>query len=327
MNGMKNLPDAVNEKIWQDGKGEIVNLPIEGTNSAYHMYCAGLPERLKIADLVDLYRANFEKLLVEAGGRITDTAYYIPVSALATPDTVLPTDGFESGRLDGYTAVGGSASTETPYAGSYVARIAGDEKRDGVIAKTLTGLTVGKTYRVTAFVSTSAGTNAYLFAREAGKDGVRTAVCDSQKYIKRELTFTATAETMEVGLLYPAGNPAHKSAAMDELTVVRVEETRTAEVANMTSNTFTLRGGDGKESMLKLTFSNATDKIVNAKVTVDGKTYASVPFSRTGAADDVGTVYVPVIVGSETTVAFDFGGETVTLRDASVVRVTERFAK
>ena len=60
---------------------------------------------------------------------------------------------------------------------------------------------------------------------------------------------------------------------------------------------------------------------------MDGKTYASVPFSRTGAVGDVGTVYVPVIVGSETTVAFDFGGEAVTLRDASVVRVTERFAK
>ena len=79
--------------------------------------------------------------------------------------------------------------------------------------------------------------------------------------------------------------------------------------------------------MLKLTFSNATDKIVNAKVTVDGKTYASVPFSRTGAASDVGTVYVPVVVGNETKIVFDFGAETVTIRDAAVVRVTERFAK
>ena len=327
MNGMKNLPDAVDEKIWQEGKGEIINRPVAGTNSAYHMYCAGLPERLKLTDIIDLYRDNFEKLLVEAGGKVENGKYYIPKTALATPDTVLPTEGFESGNLDGYTTTGGSAGTETPFAGSYSARIAGDEKRNGVIAKQITGLTVGKTYRVTAFVSASAGTTAYLFAREAGKDGVRTAVCDSQKYIKRELTFTATASTMEVGLLYPAGNASHKSAAMDELTVVRVEETRTAEVTRTADNIFTLRGGDGKESMLKLTFSNATDKIVNAKVSVDGKTYASVPFSRTGAAGDVGTVYVPVVVGSETKVVFDFGTETVTIRDAAVVRVTERFAK
>ena len=327
MNGMKNLPDAVDEKIWQDGKGEIINRPVAGTNSAYHMYCAGLPERLKLTDIIDLYRDNFEKLLVEAGGKVENGKYYIPKTALATPDTVLPTEGFESGNLDGYTTTGGSAGTETPFAGSYSARIAGDEKRDGVIAKQITGLTVGKTYRVTAFVSASAGTTAYLFARETGKDGVRTAVCDSQKYIKRELTFTATASTMEVGLLYPAGNASHKSAAMDELTVVRVEETRTAEVTRTADNIFTLRGGDGKESMLKLTFSNATDKIVNAKVTVDGKTYASVPFSRTGAAGDVGTVYIPVVVGSETKVVFDFGTETVTIRDAAVVRVAERFAK
>ncbi len=259
MNGMKNLPDAVDEKIWQDGKGEIINRPVAGTNSAYHMYCAGLPERLKLTDIIDLYRDNFEKLLVEAGGKVENGKYYIPKTALATPDTVLPTEGFESGNLDGYTTTGGSAGTETPFAGSYSARIAGDEKRDGVIAKQITGLTVGKTYRVTAFVSASAGTTAYLFAREAGKDGVRTAVCDSQKYIKRELTFTATASTMEVGLLYPAGNASHKSAAMDELTVVRVEETRTAEVTRTADNIFTLRGGDGKESMLKLTFSNAGD--------------------------------------------------------------------
>ena len=327
MNGMKNLPDAVDEKIWQDGKGEIINRPVAGTNSAYHMYCAGLPERLKLTDIIDLYRDNFEKLLVEAGGKVKNGKYYIPKTALATPDTVLPTEGFESGNLNGYTTTGGSVGTETPFAGSYSARIAGNESRDGVIAKQITGLTVGKTYRVTAFVSASAGTTAYLFAREAGKDGVRTAVCDSQKYLKRELTFTATAATMEVGLLYPAGNASHKSAAMDELTVVRVEETRTAEVTRTADNIFTLRGGDGKESMLKLTLSNATDKIVNAKVTVDGKTYASVPFSRTGAAGDIGTVYVPVVVGSETKIVFDFGAETVTIRDAAVVRVTERIAK
>lgn len=332
MNGMKNLPDAVDEKIWQDGKGEIVNLPIEGTNSAYHMYCAGLPERLKIADLVDLYRDNFEKLLVENGGKITDTAYYIPVTDPATPDTVLPVDGFESGNLDGYTTTGGVAGTETPFAGSYAARIAGNESRDGEIVKTLTGLTVGKTYRITAFVSTSAGTSAYLFAREAGKTGVRAAVCDNQKYIKRSLTFTATAATMEIGLTYPAGNASHKSAAMDELVVVRVEETPAATVSMTQSGSkvdFALQGGDGKEALLKLTFENNAGKIVSAKATVDGASYASVPFYPTGAAlaSDANTVYIPVIVGANTTVSLDFGSETVTVRDAAVIRVTERFAK
>ena len=74
-------------------------------------------------------------------------------------------DGFESGNLDGYTTTGGVAGTETPFAGSYAARIAGNESRDGEIVKTLTDLTVGKTYRISAFVSTSAGTSAYLFAR------------------------------------------------------------------------------------------------------------------------------------------------------------------
>ncbi len=58
-----------------------------------------------------------------------------------------------------------------------------------------------------------------------------------------------------------------------------------------------------------------------------GKTYASGPISRTGAAGDVGTVYVPVVVGNETKIVFDFGAETVTIRDAAVVRVAERFAK
>ena len=332
MNGMKNLPDAVDEKIWQGGKGEIVNLPIEGTNSAYHMYCAGLPERLKITDILDLYRDNFEKLLLEAGGKIVGDNYYIPMTDLATPDTVLPVDGFESGNLDGYTVVGGSASTETPFAGSYVARIAGSESRDGEIVKTLTGLSVGKTYRLTAFVSTSAGTNAYLFARESGKTGVRAAVCDNQKYVKRNLVFTATAETMEVGLTYPAGGASHKSAAMDELCVVRVEEAKAATVTMTKSDgtvDFALQGGDGKEAMLKLTFENKAGKIVTAKVTVDGKSYATVPFYPTGAAaeSDRNTVYVPVVVGANTAVSFAFGDERADIRAAEVVRVQERFAK
>ena len=68
---------------------------------------------------------------------------------------------------------------------------------------------------------------------------------------------------------------------------------------------------------------------MSAKATVDGASYASVPFYPTGAAlaSDANTVYIPVIVGANTTVSLDFGSETVTVRDAAVVRVTERFAK
>ncbi len=335
MNGMKNLPAAVNEKIWQDGNGVIVNRADPKVNVAYHMYCAGLPARLNMRDIVELYRENFEKILVESGGKIVGDNYYIPVGSLSTPDTVFALDDFESGKLDGYTVKGGSASGENPFSGKVSARINGSERTDGIISAKVGGLKVGETYRATAFVATSAVTTGYLFAREVGaSDFVYATVSDQQKYVKRSLTFTATAETMEVGLLLPAGTASHKSIAMDEFCVVRVEEQTAASVTQNASAesgkySFTVTGGDGKEALLKVTFSNACGKTVNAKITVDGKSYATAPFYKTGekvSASGFDATYIPIVCGKgTTTVTLDCGSDSLEIRAAEVVRVKDRF--
>lgn len=335
MNGMKNLPAVVNEKVWQDGKGVIVNRPPVKTDVAYHMYCAGLPARLKMSDIIDMYRENFEKLLVEAGGRIVGDNYYIPMGKLSTPDTLLALDDFESGNIDGYATKNGSASSENPFSGKFSAKIAGSETTDGYILTKVSGLTIGKTYRATAFIATSASTTGYLIAREVGAtDFVYATVSDRQNYVKRSLTFTATAEAMEIGLLLPAGTAPHKSVVMDELYVVRVEEHTAAsvtqnEIAAGGKYGFTVTGGDGREALLKITFSNACGKTVNAKITINGKSYATAPFYNTGSkvdANGLDATYIPLVCGADaTTVTFDCGADSLYIRSAEVVRVKDRF--
>lgn len=341
INGMKDLPPEVNEKVWQDGKGVVVNLP-RATKEAYYMYCAGLPERIPMTDIVEMYQKNFESILLENGGKIADGNYYIPKNALAVPDTVLVED-FEDGNLDGYSSFGdGTLLGDFAFTGNYAVKVNGNESADSGVYKTLSGLKVGSTYRMTAYVSTAARTTARLFARASGaSDYTFATVYDQQAFAKRDFLFTATAESMEVGLLVPAGTSSHKYAVMDDITIVRVEENKplgddavsiksqaadgkyTKEIA------FEVQGKADREVYLKLTFSNTCGKMVDASILLNGKEYASVPFYKTGS--DVMTngcdfIYIPVILNEDVnTISFNIGSNALYISAAEIVTVTDRW--
>ena len=333
---------VINEKVWQDGRGVIANLPL-GTTSGYYMYCEGLPERILISDILDLYQKNFESILLEHGGKIEDGKYYIPKSlyAIEGTDTVCLSE-FESGTLNGFTMSGTVTATPTvaAFSGDYALQLNGHPTVDSTAVKTLTGLTVGATYRVSAFICTSARTTAQLFVREVGGAAAASVtVYDHTDYVKRELAFTATAPTMEIGFAVPAGTNTLRYAILDELQVIRVAETSVGE-AKIT----TAAGADGKysgtvqvsvhantskEVYLKLTFANPVGKTVNMTLQVDGKAYAGVPLYKTGAAAEVAdTVYIPLLAeGGKTayTVSLDLGTNAVYLYDIQLVTVKDRF--
>ena len=333
---------VINEKVWQDGSGVIVNLPL-GTTSGTYMYCENLPERLQIADIVEMYRQNFESVLLENGGKIENGNYYIPKALyeVKAVDTVYVNE-FESGTLDGFTTVGNVTATPTAaaFSGDYALQLNGNPTVASTAAKTLTGLTVGATYRVSAFISVSARTAAQLFVREVGgSDLSAVTVYDQTAYVKRELVFTATASEMEVGFTVPAGTNEFRYAILDELQVIRVEETNVGTAAIVTA-----AGTDGKytgtvqisvnahtdkEAYLKLTFANPVGKVVNASLQVAGKAYATAPLYKTGTVTDANdAVYIPLIAeGGKTayTVSLDLGTNAVYLYGAELVTGKDRF--
>ena len=327
----------INEKVWQDGKGTLVNLAAQD-KQAYWMHCVGLPERIKMADILDMYQANFENILLENGGKIENGNYYIPKSNLEVLDTYYYSD-FESG-VGGMKTNGNVDVTTTSYAGKYSARISGSATAASELYVTLSGLTVGESYRVTAFANASSGVAMTMFARTAGGADVASAnVADQAKFAKRQFIFTATASTMEVGFRLPKGTSEFKYASIDEFEVVKAKETAvgTATITNASANNLytgavgiAVKADTTKEVYLKLTFANTNGKRVDANINLDGSIYGAVPFSITGSTADAGsnTVYIPVIAKNgktEYNLTINTGSSPLYIYSAELVTVDTKW--
>ena len=302
------------------------------------MYCVGLPERLYMTDLFEMYKDNFEKTLLANGGKIENGNYYIPKSNLSLTETLFYND-FESNTLEGFTAKGNVEIIDAAYAGDYSARLTGSATDVTELYTTVSGLTVGTDYRITVFASASANTALTVFAREAGKTPVATAtVYDQTKFVKRELTFTATATAMEVGFSLPKGIGEYKFGVVDEFEVIKVDEikTGTATIKNASANNeytgalnITVNANDNKETYLKVTFANTANNIVKGAINLDGVIYGTVPFSKTGTtASDVCTTYIPVVSSKGNTtydLTINLGTSKLYILNVELVNVVERW--
>ncbi|MBR5012269.1 MAG: hypothetical protein IKY12_06885, partial [Clostridia bacterium] len=244
----KTSKNVINEKVWQNGEGIIVNLPIldEENPESYGtwMYMANAEERFKIADLLDMYKANFESLLYENGGFKQGGNYYIPKQTVSSLDTVYA-EHFEDGGISSYTVKGGtSANPADPFMGKNSLEL-GAGSGEATAYTTVSGLTVGKTYKLSAFIRTSDGVTANMFVREKGaaienyvtvhdsnvyvrRFTVGVGENDMCSYVKRELVFTATKSSMEIGFMLPSGTVSGGSVAVDNVNVIRFEENKVA---------------------------------------------------------------------------------------------------
>ena len=333
---------VINEQIWQDGKGVIVNLPVEGMSSAYWMHADNLPERIAIRDIIAMYQANFEKILLENGGKIENGNYYIPKYRIHEPLSILYAD-FEDGKLGSFTANGNAAIGENPYTGNYAAQVNGSAAAENAVYTTVSGLVVGKQYRVTAYINATANTTAHLFARVPGQTNYPcVSVCDPSRYVLRTFIFTATAQTMEIGLSVPAGTSEFKYATFDDFLLEYVEETVESPVVTMaTSKTDKASGiveisiagsaasGTGREVYLKVSFANTSGATLNVPMTLNGAAYATIPFYKTGStvyANACDATYIPIVLRGETTaVTLDLGETGMYLTSAEIVTIRDRW--
>lgn len=342
--GMDILPEVANEKIWQDGNGVVVNLPVPGSDEGVYMHAGKLQERMKIADIVAKYVKNFESVLTENGGHMDDKYYYIPVQRLGTPEgVVIENCGFEKGDLSGFTVNGTAEISRLATMGLYAAKLTGETE----IFTTVRGLKVGKTYSLMLFVNESAGASAYIFAREAGKNGVAvsvyrtegTSVYEAQKSVKRILVFEATAETMEIGVRYKSQYPEKDYAIIDQFRLNRIEETPvgTVSIKNPTENdvytgsvAFTVESEVAKEAFLKIYFKNSLTGIIDADITLNRRPYRTAAFYKSCKdIDDLELcdyVLIPIVLkeGSNN-VSFEYENIKLTVYKAEIITVSERW--
>ena len=346
----KTSKTIINNKVWQDGEGIIVNRPLDPDGSyGTWMHMQGAEERFKISNLIDMYQANFENLLYDNGGFKLDGNYYIPKQTLSDMVTVYA-EHYENGTMSDYKVSGGTvANASDPFMGANALELTAG-KGESVAYTTVSGLTVGKTYKLSAFIRTSDGVTANMFVREKGKDitnfvtvhdsnvyvrrfTVGVGENDMCSYVKRELVFTATATSMEIGLMLPSGTAG--SAAIDAIELIRFEETKLCDVnVNGVKNKdgaysglvrFEIDGGCEKEAWLKLTYSSNTDELSKTFTCVNRAWQSRTPIVPTNGGNV--TIYIPVLVNNDTNnlITMYFDGYDVTIREASLVMPQCRF--
>ncbi len=342
MKGMEILPEKANELIWQDGKGVLVNRPIPGAADDVYMHAAKLEERMKIADIVDKFVKNFESVLVEKGGHIDEKFYYIPVEELGSPEGIeIQNCGFENGNLDGFTVKGSAEISPLATMGLKAAKLTGETE----LYTAVNGLKVGATYKLTLYVNSTETATTYIFARKAGGEGtcvsvnrtVGTSVYEAQRSVRRSLVFEATAETMEIGVIFKAMRTADY-AVIDQFLLNRIEENSvgTVTIKNEAANgvylntlSLTVESDTDKEAFIKLKFANAAGSFVTANITLNRKAYRATAFYKTATAPAGYTssdcVLIPVVLkkGSNT-VSLNYGGR-LTVTEATVITVDERW--
>ncbi|MBQ8837295.1 MAG: dockerin type I repeat-containing protein [Clostridia bacterium] len=343
----------INEKVWQGGEGIIVNLPIDETSSyGTWMHSAGLDERFSIKALIYMYQDNFENLLYENGGFKKDGYYYIPKTTAPKIDTVYA-DSFETTGVSEYKAKGGTVTlADVPFMGSNAVQVNAASSGDSVGYTTVSGLTVGETYKLSAFIRTTEGVTAHMFVRESGAE-IKTFVTahdpgsyitrytvgvganDVRSYIKRELVFTATATSMEIGLMVEDGAPDGGNASFDAVSLVRFDETSVSDVTVSGAKNadgsyngqirFDIAGGADEEVWLKLTYSSNATALQKAVTLVNRAWQSRTPIAPTGSGKV--TVYIPVLVDKEENnlVTMYVGDTNVTVHEAALVTTRERF--
>ena len=327
MDGMRSLPEKVNELVWQNGEGVITNLAPEGLKEMYWMHSLTLPDRIKITDIVEMYRLNFESILKERGGYWDEENYYIPNEEIKAHDSIkLENSGFEAAELVGWRVVRGNADlTSLATAGLNAVKLT----ENGEIRQHISGLKVGEKYKLTAFVMSSPETDAYLFADKSCVSINKTegyTAFTAHKPVLRELTFVASAEECDIGIsAYGDGY-----AIADDVTLIRVEEglAGTAELAE-NSESVSVACKSDKEVYLRLDFENVSGAIVHASLNVDGEYYCGFAFRKTAPAPDGFTsadcVYLPVTLGiGEHMLDITVDGE-ISIKTAGLVTVKNRF--
>lgn len=320
MKGMEGTPQKVKDVVYNDGKGVYVNDTQTGfiphINKDY-------PAEQTWEEIARMYQANAEKVILAYGGRIEDDHYVLPVQKPYEVHTLIQGNAdFEQGSLAGWEQTGDNVlavANDDAHSGNYKGVV---YKEGGRLFMRYENLTVGRTYRVTAYVRTSADVEARLYADCGGQESWA-AVCNTTDYwVSRSFTFTATAATADIGLLMASGEG---WAAIDDLAVeedvnrvlVRYEG-EDAELSGLEAvdadgafggkaasygeGSATFRGirlNQGRELYARVYYTNTASEMAPIDVLVNGEAYTQFRIPATGAQGDYGCNYVEIPVWLE----------------------------
>jgi len=333
MNGMEGTPQKVKDVVYNDGKGVYVN---DLTTGYFANIGTNYLEEQTWADIARMYQENAEKMIVAYGGRVEEDHYVIPVQKPYAVKTNLKANAdFEFGSLDGWITKGEKiriADWGDSHSGAYWGLVyeIGDR-----LYMHYENLTVGKTYRVTAFLRTSmVPTEARLFVEQGGTERWGTVYYMPNYWVSRSFSFVATDTTANIGLYKADGEG---WAAIDDLCLeedpssvlgvwegeeatlngVSAMECHTASGGRATSydeGSITFSGiqmEDEREVYARLYYSNVSIFPAPLSVYVNGEEYTNfhIPSTGTSGAFSCNYVEIPVrLLAGDNEIAFYVNG-------------------
>ncbi len=305
--------DAINSTLYYNGEGIYHNdegnsINNEGPYQA-RIISEQYPTDQKIDDIVKLYQENFEKLLVENGGRIVGDEYVIPTTDVMKDHSYL-FDNYDAERQDttGFDSQNGTLSciveTDAQNTHGGVASFRFKNEENGVVSHTYTNLTAGRVYRLSVYAKASNRTQVTLFARETnGKNETFITFADTS-LINKELIFTATANTMQVGFSFDDEQRNGNQVIFDDFMLEEINRKTLSTVSKKKlspasePHRITVEKPEevaiGEQVILcvQVRNSNATASVV--PVERNGKAYGSVVVSKTSKNAESGQGYVDI---------------------------------
>lgn len=332
--------NKLNDMIYYDGEGVYFN--DDGSTYEGEIYQARIrskeyPTRQKIDDIVDMYRKNFEKILVENGGSVEGDKYVIPTTPLIKEHAFL-FENFDAEERDtrGFTAANGKlevveeGENENSHSGFAAFKLT--NTKEGEAYHTFSGLATGKTYRLSAYVKTDGDAQVSIFARGGGKTQEMT-FANAKQPLNKAFVFTAASSEMTVGFKFSASSAKGDVLYFDDFMLEEIEREQLAEAADNTLKPFTDKYSKtvkkpegvkvGEEVVLCVEYRNAGGSALNVTVNRNGKPFGGVVVSNTSknATSGSAVLEIPYVFEKETdAIQLEFTGGKLHVGGVNIYR-------
>lgn len=297
--------EKLNSMIYYDGEGVYFNddgSMYEGDIYTPRITSGDYPTRQKIDDIVDLYRKNFEKLLLQNGGEIKGDTYRIPTTEVPGDSSLLFTNyDAEERNVEGFESNGGTLEVllegEKENTHSGFAGFKFTNQKDGKVYHTFSNLKPGKKYRLSTYVKgLTNNVQGALYVCNVDGDKEQEITFQTSELINKAFVFKADKTTMQVGIRFASNASEGAAISFDDFMLEEITSDTYLEndsAMKIVSGNFvkTVKKPDaikdGEEVVLAVKYRNYSGKDV-VNVLRNGKQFGGVVASKTSATSTNG---------------------------------------
>lgn len=326
----------INSELYHDGEGMYHN--DKSTDYQARILSDDYPETQKIDEIIDMYRDNFETLLLEQGGEILEDHYRIPTTDLFEDHSFLFKNyDAEERDISGFKSTDGTFEclTETENGNSHTGfgYFKLQNQNNGKVYHRYT-LQKDHFYRLNTFVKTNANAQVEVFAKDS-VNGINQSIsfANAQSLIAKSFTFKATNSVMEVGFRFDDKAKDTDYVIFDDFMLEEIEYKNYSFVTTQELQLFSKKYSKiiqkpegvpvGKEVTLKIEYRQYSGSPLFVNLIRNGKNYGSVVMSNTSKSSISGSDFVefPYIFEKDSdTVQLDFNGAKVYLGTIEVMK-------